>query len=102
MPDRLFTGAIAAPLAQMSGGDGGMGWGAAMMIVMILAMLLFVVLAVVGLIWLVRSLRREPGGPDRDDGGPPGALPALERRFAEGEIDIDEYRERRSVLERHG
>jgi uncharacterized membrane protein len=51
-------------------------------------------------IWLVRSLPRERAGRDRDHGGPPDALQALERRLAEGEIEIDEYRERRSILER--
>jgi putative membrane protein len=96
MADRLLTGAIAAPLAQMTGSDGGMGWGIAMMV----AMLLVVVLVVVGVIWLVRSLLRERAGRDRDDSGPPDALRVLERRFAEGEIEIDEYRERRSILER--
>lgn len=100
MPDRLLTGAIAAPLAQMMGDDGGgMGWGAAMMAMMVVATLVFVALAVVGLIWLVRSLR-DRAGHERDDGGAPDALRVLERRLAEGEIEIDEYRERRSTLER--
>ncbi len=66
MPDRLLTGAIAVPLAQMMGNDDGMGWGTVMMVAMMVALLLFVVLAVLGVIWLVRSLR-DRGGHDRDD-----------------------------------
>jgi putative membrane protein len=45
-----------------------------------------------------------PGyGPRRDRrgwGGPPDATEVLDRRFAEGEIDAAEYRERRTALER--
>jgi putative membrane protein len=96
MPDRLFTGAIAAPLAQMMGGDGGMGWG----IVMMVAMVLVTVLVIVGVIWLVRGLLRERDRASPDDGDPPNALRVLDRRFAAGEIDAEEYRDRRSVLER--
>lgn len=99
MPDRLLTGAIAAPLAQMMGNDGGMGGGTVMMVAMMVVMLLFVVLAVLGVIWLVRSLLRDRAGRERDDCGP-DALRVLERRLAEGEIESNEYRERRSILER--
>lgn len=99
MPDHPLTGAIAAPLAQMMGDGGGMGWGTAMMAMMAIATLVFVALAVVGLIWLVRSLRDRTGH-ERDDPGAPDALRVLERRLAEGEIEIDEYRERRSIIER--
>lgn len=96
MPDRLLTGAIAAPFAQMTGSDGGMGWG----IVMMVATLLLVVLVLVGVILLVRSLLRVRAGSDRDDNEATDALRVLERRLAEGEIEIDEYRARRSILER--
>jgi putative membrane protein len=78
-------------------GDGfGMGWG----IVMMVAMLLLVAAVIAGVVWLVlRFVRdREPRG--RADGAPRGGLEVLERRFAAGEIDADEYRERRATLER--
>jgi putative membrane protein len=75
-----------------------MDWGVMMMV----AMFLFWVAVIVGVIWLVRGLLREREGRNPDDDGPGNALRVLDRRFAEGEIDIDEYRERRSVLERHG
>lgn len=96
MPDRLLSGEIAAPVAQMTGSDGGMGWG----IVMMVAALLLVVLVLVGVILLVRRLLRVRAGSDRDDNEAADALRVLERRLAEGEIEIDEYRARRSILER--
>ena len=99
MHHSLFA-SIAAPLAQMMGDDGGMGWGVVMMIVMIVGTLLFIVLAALGVVWLVRSLRDGPSGRGRGDDGRPTALQALERRFAEGEIELDEYRRRRGALER--
>jgi putative membrane protein len=37
-----------------------------------------------------------PGGPR--SGGPTSAAEILERRFAEGELSADDYRERRAVL----
>lgn len=100
MTDPLLAGAIAAPLAQMGGDDGGMSWGGPMMILMIVGMVLFVVLLGVGVVWVVRSLLGERAGRTRSRGEPRDALQALERRLAEGEIDVDEYRERREVLER--
>lgn len=96
MPDGRLTGAIAPPFAQMMGGDGGMGWG----IVMMVAMVLLTVLVIVGVIWLVRRLLRERDGGRPDDRDPANALRILDRRYAAGEIDAEEYRERRSVLER--
>lgn len=59
---------------------------------------LFWILLIVGLIFLCR--RRGPWGyyryhrPRRES-----AAELLERRFAEGEISGDEYRERRSILD---
>jgi len=70
-----------------------MGWGIAMMV----AMLLLVALVVGGIIWLVLRLSSDRQRPADPAGG---ALEVLERRFAQGEIDADEYRERRSTLER--
>ena len=96
MLDRLLTDALAAPLAQMTGSDGGMGWG----IVMMVAMVVIIVLVIAGVIWLMRRLllERDRGAPGHRDSA--NALQVLDRRFAAGEIDAEEYRERRSVLER--
>ena len=79
-------------------GDGfGMGWGILMMVVM----LVLVVLVIAGAIWLV--LRLVDDGRSRTTGGASGgAIETLERRFAAGEIDAEEYRERRATLERSG
>jgi putative membrane protein len=98
MADSAFANAIAFPLAQGMDNGWGMDWG----IVMMVAMLLFVALVIGGVVWLVLGLTR-----DRERSGaatrvPGGALEVLERRFAEGEIDVDEYQERRSTLERGG
>ena len=66
----------------------GMGvWGWAMM-------LAFWVLVVILILWAVRSTARP--GPTEDK----GALRILDERLAKGEIDPDEYEERRSVPER--
>lgn len=65
----------------------GMGvWGWAMM-------LAFWVLVVILIVWAVRS-NAPPRTPE--DGG---AFRILDERFAKGEIDRDEYEERRVVLE---
>jgi putative membrane protein len=80
-------------------GDGfGMGWG----IVMMVAMLLLVAVVIVGIVWLVLRLVRDRGSRGRADGAPSRGLEVLERRFAAGEIDADEYRDRRATLERGG
>lgn len=73
--------------------DGHMGGG--WWIVMMFGMVVFWGAVIVGIAWLVRngsggdSWRRE-----RTD----TPLEILERRFAEGSISADEYRERREVL----
>jgi putative membrane protein len=57
---------------------------------------IFWILVITGIIFLVRGRR----------GGPPWAaqsretgVQVLERRFAEGELSLEQYRERRAVLE---
>jgi putative membrane protein len=52
------------------------------------------VLAVLGSIWLLRNL----AGPRRQPGD--SAMDELERRYARGEIDRDDYLRRRSDLTR--
>ena len=46
--------------------------------------------------WLVRG--RRGWGPPRHSG--PSALEILDRRFAEGDLSAQEYRDRRQVLDR--
>jgi putative membrane protein len=55
---------------------------------------LFWLLIVVGIVFLARSRNERPHG-----GGQETGIDVLERRFAEGELTLEQYRERRSVLE---
>jgi putative membrane protein len=57
---------------------------------------LFWLLLIVGILFLVRG---RSGDPPWTRGGRETGIDVLERRFAEGELTLEEYRERRSVLE---
>ncbi len=59
-----------------------------------LGMVLFWVLIVLGIVWLARGA--PTGLPTATRRETP--LEVLDRRFAAGEIEVDEYRERREVL----
>ena len=59
--------------------------------------LLFVALIVVGVALLVRAMRERAAGV-ADPPASPAALQILEDRYARGEIDAEEYEERRSTL----
>lgn len=63
---------------------------------MLLSSLLFVALIVVGVAMVVRALRGQGRAPA--DAPSPAALDVLESRYARGEIDGDEFEERRSTL----
>jgi putative membrane protein len=54
------------------------------------------VLLIVGIVLLVRG---RGGRPLWAGGGRETGIDVLERRFAEGELSLEQYRERRSVLE---
>ncbi|MBW3659861.1 MAG: SHOCT domain-containing protein [Actinobacteria bacterium] len=73
-----------------------MGGGAMMAVMMIVFTLLFLGLVVGGAWLLVRAVGagRSPGGPARSS----SALRILEERYARGEIDGREFRERRDTL----
>ena len=88
MPD-LISFATALPVADH--GDWGPGpW-------FLLVPLVWVAI-IVTVIWLIRGARAGRGwGPP---GGAPSAMEILDRRFAEGEISAEEYRERRGTLSR--
>jgi putative membrane protein len=53
-------------------------------------------LLIVGIVLLVRG---RDGRTPVTGGGRENAIDVLERRFAEGELNAEQYRERRSVLE---
>ncbi len=80
----------------MHGDNVGAGWWVVMMVLMVL----FWAAVILGIVWLVRggatgnwslSARRSETAAD-----------ILERRFAEGAISAEEYRERREVIARGG
>jgi putative membrane protein len=93
----MFVSALLL-LADDGWWDGHMsgGW----WIVMMVGMILFWALVVVALVWLIRS-GPELFGPRSGEQAHTrlDALEILERRLAEGEISVEEYRERRSVLD---
>jgi putative membrane protein len=70
--------------------DGGWGFG------MMLVMLLFLALIIVGVVFVVRSFSE--GGRTPSLHGGSRALDILDERFARGEIDREEYEERRRTL----
>ena len=78
---------------------GGWGWG--WMSLMMIMMVLFWGAVIVGVVWLVRSATS--GTPAREQNvrkETPAEI--LDRRFAEGEIEEDDYRARREVLAGRG
>ena len=68
---------------------GGVGWGWMMMIPMVL----FWGAVIFGVIWLIRTAG---GGSAAERKESPTEI--LERRFAEGDISVEDYRARREVL----
>lgn len=86
----------------MGGWGNGMGGaGGAIMVVIMLAVL---ALIVVGIILLVRGIsRHDHAEPGRPQGPPPGpgsrsALQVLEERYARGEIQREEFQQRKQDL----
>jgi len=59
--------------------------------------LLLLVLVIAGIVVLVRMIAR-PGAHPPATGGNSPALDVLERRYAEGEIERDEYLQKKSDL----
>jgi putative membrane protein len=82
----------------------GDGWGGAGMALMWLVMLAVLALIVVGIVLLVRGLTRhdqvQPGPPQGPPGGPSksSALQVLEERYARGEIQREEFLQRKQDL----
>lgn len=81
----------------MSCCDGWMGTG------MMLLWILFFAVIVLGAVLVVRALLKPKDGADRD--GPPeplegpSAVDILNERYARGQIDRDEFEERRRILD---
>ena len=82
------------PLADswgMHDGDIGLGW----LIVMVPMMLLMMG----GMVWMMmRGMGGGSSPPSESSGTSESPVDILERRFAEGEISIEEYRARREAL----
>ena len=93
----LISATTSLMLADM---DGHMDWGDGWWIAMMAGMVLFWALVILGILWIVREM-----GGRGDDRKPPAGhddpLAILDRRFAEGAISPEEYRERRTVLGEH-
>ncbi|HWS46817.1 MAG TPA: SHOCT domain-containing protein [Acidimicrobiia bacterium] len=70
------------------------GWGPGAWIGMGLVMLAFWTLVIVAIVALVRGDGWRSGRPERGS----DALRILDERLARGEIDADEYRQRRDLL----
>lgn len=81
-------------VAMMHGDEDQMmsGWMGSWMVLWAVLALALVVLAVVATIWLVRHLTSNENGSE--------ARQSLERRYADGDIDREEFRQRREDLSR--
>jgi putative membrane protein len=82
----------------------GHGWGAAGGALMAVGMLVMLALIVVGIVLLVKGLTRhdyaQPGPPPASPPGPRGgsALQVLEERYARGDIQREEFLQRKQDL----
>ena len=85
-------------LAQADGWNDHMDWDGGWWIVMAIGMVLFWALVIVGIVWLVRSLSHHdgPSGYLRPPGDDPLAI--LDRRLADGSIELEEYERRKRAL----
>jgi putative membrane protein len=75
-------------------GHMGGGW----WIVMMFGMVFFWAAVILGIVWLVRRSSGAARFGSSQDARGETPIEILERRFAEGEISADEYRERREVI----
>jgi putative membrane protein len=89
MDSALMLAAAMVDVVPIAAWDGdGPGW-------WIVFVPLFWFLVIFGIVLLVRGR----WGPPWSGRGRETAIEVLERRFAEGELSLEQYRERRSVLE---
>ncbi len=80
---------------QMMGGMMGPGMMGGMMMPMFVGMVFVIALVAAGIVLLVRLLR------NRTNSNEQTAYTLLAERYARGEIGLEEYQERRSVLRGH-
>ena len=73
-------------------GGWGMGWFGGIF------MIIFWVLVLVGLIFLIKWLIHSTNQARSDDGNANRALAILKERYARGEIDTDEFEEKKKVI----
>ena len=82
--------------------NGGTHWG--LWIVMIVAMLVFFAILAWAVVSIIRQRDAHSGGGSQPPNGTGGsdALRILDERFARGEIQVDEYTQRRDLLKGSG
>ncbi len=76
----------------------GMGWGFGMAGFWNIIMLAFWVAVIVGIIFLIRWLVVSTGGPGRSARSEDSALEILKRRYARGEVNKEEFEEKKRAL----
>lgn len=76
----------------MMGYGWGMGWGW-------IGMILFWILLILAIVWLVRALDLGSGAGGHRDANRDDALEVLRERYARGEIDREEFQDRKRDLE---
>jgi putative membrane protein len=79
-------------------GPGMMGWGYGMGWLWHIIMIAFWIAVIVGIIFLIRWLVISPGTGGRAAKSEDSALEILKRRYARGEIDKQEYEEKKKDL----
>jgi putative membrane protein len=77
----------------------GSGWGWGAWLAMALMMVAFWGIVAVLVVYVIRNVSHRPeSSMGASDGGQNQALRILDERFARGEIDLDEYSQRRNAL----
>lgn len=77
--------------------DGPMDWDGGWGVLMVVGMVLVWLVIIGGIVWLVRELTGAPRTQSRGSLDDP--LRVLDRRLADGSISLEDYRERRAVLD---
>lgn len=99
----MFSFLLPIPAWAYGAGGGGMmddhwGWGWGGAFLGPLSMIAVPVLFVIAIVYLVRGLSGGGRGTGARDLREPSAMDILNARFAKGEIDAEEYKERKRVL----
>ncbi len=95
----IFFSQSREALAQWGGhGPGMMGWGYGMGWLGMIFMSIFWIAVIVGVILLIRWLIVSTGGKGQRTSGEDSPLEILKRRYARGEINKDEFEEKKRDL----